>query len=750
MELGSCFKNYEDFREFFSTYKKENRLRYRLKSCISVRFYNRKNGTNIREDVTFMQAKFGCGRLRDYCKKKQLSNLCPAYLVLEYNKELDRLVICEVNNNHVHVESKSSSVSSNPQPLARMAVKMAGSKDGGTPPFKLRKEEPAEVESCEMNSINVKIEVDTNENMETEMESFFLPPSPHKEPDVPQAEEDNSSNNNSALVQVAELMKNILLVDTGSLGSTSVGSNQDLERLNFQTSKMKSLFIRFPESLLLHQVPSERGHVLYAFLVESKDRVGKLVHFAILKEDTQENVQKMLSVFKEFNPEWQKVKVVFVDLSFRHQPVLQELFPSAQVLLSVYHTVQLLEKKLKESRSSFSFRQNLKLALRKAVFSTSTRNLETLSQLVKRLVDQELYEHLQTNWFSCEMLWYMHAKKGLHYCSTYIDSLDLITQKVSSLFNSQSSLEASILRFVEYADCFNTKGLGNLNQDFSGLEQDSHRGLMEEPRTKTRASAKCSSTSPSQKTPTRTAADLPKPFLKHSPAKPVATMLTALQETCTDLAYQLCLNEWDVVQKSAQLFTSTKNKISVQLLEDTYQVQDSGKSCTCYFHRRYQLPCRHILSMLLANRRVVEENMVGKRWQKKYQHLPVLQENLLGQPCHSTGIQGAMGVTEERWDKVQSLSKELGNLLLQSEGEELEERLSTLRMIVNIWAQCCELQEEEEEGAENPRKVRNVGDLPFLWVKKEEVEDIELASGTPDLPQEENQKLATLKSPRAL
>ncbi|XP_063003552.1 zinc finger SWIM domain-containing protein 3 [Elgaria multicarinata webbii] len=745
MELGSCFKNYDDFRECFSTYKKENRLQYGLKSCLSVRFYNRKNGTHIREDVTFMQVKFGCVRSREYSKKrKQQPNLCPAYFVLQYNEELDRLVISELNSNHIHAESKASLGGSDPPPVARGQTNKAGSEACGSPPSKLRKERSAGGESFEMeNDASVKVELDSSISVKVEMDSEEAslppdPPSPQKEPEISLTEKDNS---HSALVRVAEVMKNFLRVDVGSLASISVGSDQDLERLNLQTSKMKSLFVKFPESLLLHRVQSERGHMLYAFLVESKDRVGKLVHFAILKEDTQENARKMLSVFKEFNPEWQKVKVVFVDMSFLHRDILQELFPSVQVLLSVYHTVRLLEKKLKESHASFSFKHSLKLALREAVFSTSSTNLDMLSQLVKHLVDQDLYEYLQMNWFSCEMLWYMHAKKGLHSCSTYIDSLDLITQKLSNFFSTQLSLEMSIIRFVECADCFNTKGLENLNQGFSSLEEGSRSGLMEELKTQTRASVKRSSSITSQQPPVRNATEPPKPFTKHSPARPVAAMLAALRETCTDLAYQLCLNEWDVVQKSIQLLSSSKNKTTVQLLEDTHQISKDGKSCSCYFYCRYQLPCRHVLSMLLANRQVVEEAMVGKRWQKKYQHLSVLGENLLEGPGHCMGTQGALvaATSEERWDKIQSLSKELGNLLLQSEGEELEERTSTLKMIVNIWTKCYELQEEEEGAGGKPLNIRNVGDLPFLWMKKEEMAEVEATSGTPDPAVEDNQ-----------
>lgn len=673
---------------------------------------------------------------RDYNKKrKQHSQLCPAYFVLQYNEELDRLVISELNSNHAHAQSKGSSVCCDPPPVTRTTTQKFGYKAPGSPPAKLRRQQSAEVESSNLsNGVSAKANADNHARVKVERDSGEPPPSPpHVGSGIPEAEKESPPS--PALVRVGEVMKNFLRVDMGSLASISVGNGQALERLNFQTSKMRSLFVRFPESLLLHQVQSAQGHSLYAFLVESKERVGKLVHLAILKNDTAENARKMLSVFKEFNPEWRKIKVVFVDIAFLHRPVLQELFPSVQVLLSVYHTVRLLEKKLKESRASFSFKHNLKLALREAVFSTSSTNLDTLSQQVKRLVDQELYGYLQANWFSCEMLWYMHAKKGLHSCSTYIDSLDLVTQKLGTVFSGQLPLEASILRFVEYADCFNTKGLEHLYQGFSGLEEDGHSSLMEElEATQARASVKRSSGAAPQPVPLRTGAKPPKRLTRCPPTKPISTMLVALRETCTDLAYQLCLNEWEVVQKSTQLLSCGKSKARVQLLEETHQVSKDCRRCTCYFHCRYQLPCRHILSVLHANRQVVEEAMVCRRWQKKYQHLSVWGENLPECPVPSKGSPGALAaaaLSEERRDKILSLSKELGNLLLQSEGEELEERTSTLKMIVDIWAKSCELREEEEEEAEGKHlSVRNVGDLPFLWVKKEEME-VEAAEATP-------------------
>lgn len=51
MELGSCFKTYEDFKECFSAYKKENKCSFILRDCISVRYHNLNHGTSIREDI---------------------------------------------------------------------------------------------------------------------------------------------------------------------------------------------------------------------------------------------------------------------------------------------------------------------------------------------------------------------------------------------------------------------------------------------------------------------------------------------------------------------------------------------------------------------------------------------------------------------------------------------------------------------------------------------------------------------------
>ncbi|NXI98390.1 ZSWM3 protein, partial [Psophia crepitans] len=652
MELGPRFRSYEDFKQRFRAYKLAHRCRYGLRSCVSVRCHNLQHGTAVREDVMFMQVKFGCARIRKHNKKKkQPFRLCPAYFVLQYKEDIDQLVISELNDDHVHADlvfslSRATAVTASTAARSSPATKLCMWQAGGTESGAAAHEDSHVVTGQLLDRVSA----------------------PHRAPALPEAAKENALA--SALVRVAEVMKTFLRVDGGSLASISADGNHSLARLSFQTSKMKSLFMQFPESLLLHRVPSKEGHILYAFLVESKKRVGKVVHLSLLKDDTGHSVRRMLTVFKEFNPEWQKVQAVFVDASFFHKAILHELFPSAQVLLSVYHTVRLLEKSVEEADVSSSFKQNLTLALQKAVFSPSAASLDALSQLVKCVLRPELYDYLQANWFSCKLLWCLHREKGLHSCGTHMDSLDLITHRISSLFGQQPSLEASVLCFLECADSLDSRGPESLNQGFLSTK-DSRSSPWEKPDTHTGAAAEPGS-----------ASGCWTPAERSEPARPAAAagtgcMLAALRESCRELGYWLCLREWEVVQTSTQLLSPMPGGLTVWLLENVRRVSRDCRSCSCDFHRRYRLPCRHILAVLQTHRRRVEEGMVCRRWQRRYQQLPV-------PGATPPGCWGGSGGS--RGERVASLSLELANLLMQCEGQELEQRSAALAAILAAWA----------------------------------------------------------------
>ncbi|ELW48235.1 zinc finger SWIM domain-containing protein 3 [Tupaia chinensis] len=689
MELGSCFKTYEDFKECFSAYKKENRCSFVLRDCVSVRFHNLNNGTSIREDILYVRVKFVCIRTQSNRKKTRAANTCPAYLLLQYSERLDRLFISELNTQHTHVDSRTTGPGGDSTGRAQKTTC-------------LQKFQPMPTVQKDLGTV-------TKSLVEPSfcLNKVHVPSEPEQEGLTP-----------SDLAKIAKVMKNFLKVDEGSMASFSVGNSQDLDRLSFQSSKMSDLFIRFPENLLLHRVENTQGHILYAFLVENKEREGRVVHFAVLRAETATSVAKMLSIFTEFNSDWPKVKVVFVDPLFPHRTVLQEIFPAARILLSIYHTTRLLEKKLHRSSATPSFKRLMKEALREAVFVTSDASLKNLCHMSQALLEDDLFSFLQAHWFSCELLWYMHVRKGLHACSTYMDSLDIVTSKVSSLFREQQSLLDCILRFVDYIDFFNTKGLKNVPTAPPKLKRA--RPASMPPKSK-KAFGICGE-SIGRPPVGETKPEARQGQLQgHPQAQPSqGGMLDTLHQS-SELAYKLCHNEWEVVQNSTHLVDMAGSSVDVQLLEDSQQVSKDGCSCSCSFQQWYHLPCRHILALLHTSQQPVGEAMVCRRWQKKYQHLLGPNGELQD---HSVVPNTGQPEKQGRNDKIQDLSRELANLLMQAEGPELEERYSTLSTIVDIWAGPC----QSSESRHQPGDFKDVGRLPFLWGKQEEGEGLPSAA----------------------
>ncbi|CAH2302449.1 zinc finger SWIM domain-containing 3 [Pelobates cultripes] len=523
-----------------------------------------------------------------------------------------------------------------------------------------------------------------------------------------------------AVQRLATLMQNFLLNDSGAKATITIGAEQELELLCFQTSKMGEHFVKFPESLLIHRVDVKYDYVLYAFLVESKERVGKLVHFSFVKQDNAQTVSNILNIFQDFNPDWKKIKIIFTDVSFSHSASIKQVFPSAQILLSVYHTVIFIEKNVKAKQS---FKEWLRKSIEDAIFCTSPQTLSYLSSKLKPKMDEDLYNYLSTNWFKCELLWYTHVKKGLHSCSTYMDSLNMVLGKISHLLEKQNSMESVIRQFVGNADCFNSKGLENPND---GSLRFSKKNNVKCQMIRKRKITPCSLDSVAENNlkGMEIQSDVPlSPVYNKDPSVVLPTTLTnqdamfeSLQEHCNNLAFNLCSKEWEVVQKSTQVINVREQCIGVQVLEESHQISTDGRSCTCYFNKIYKLPCRHILSMLYAEKRTVDHTMVSPSMQKYAQKvLPNAQSS--GTELH---------MQEGRADKINSLTKELSNLLCQCEGSEHLVRSSTLQMIVNMWSVASNTSDKD------PQDLDSSQVLPYKWVKKEQIEGEEY-SGSHEL-----------------
>ncbi|XP_063281559.1 zinc finger SWIM domain-containing protein 3 [Pelobates fuscus] len=756
MQEGSCFFSYDHFNKIL---KENATYDYFLQSSVSVRHHNSRNAVNeVRRDIMFVDARFCCSFVRGYSgKNKSKVKHCPAYFILQYVERLDCLVVMEANNNHVHLqeEHQPSLTPANDASVSKKA-RVRRRRDVISDDHS---KQSSSKESTDLSQKAKSLPVKTPSKVKCVAPSLS---------EITDFESPDGSLSVEAVQRLATLMKNFLLTDKGAKATITIGPEQVLELLCFQTSKMGEHFVKFPESLLIHRVDVKYDYVLYAFLVESKERVGKLVHFSFVREDNAQTVSNILNIFQDFNPDWKKIKIIFTDVSFSHSASIKQVFPSAQILLSVYHTVIFIEKNVKAKQS---FKEWLRKSIEDAIFCTSPQTLSYLSSKLKPKMDKDLYNYLSTNWFKCELLWYTHVKKGLHSCSTYMDSLNMVLGKISHLLGKQNSMESVIRQFVENADCFNSKGLENPNDGslrFSKKNNIKCQMIRKRKSTPHSLDSVAENNLKGKESPS----DVPLtphsldsvaennlkgkesqsdvPLTPHSldsvaennlkgkespsdvPLSPVYNtdphlvhpstltnqdaMFESLQEHCNDLAFNLCSKEWEVVQKSTQVINVREQCIGVQVLEESHQISTDGRSCTCNFNKMYKLPCRHILSMLYIEKRTVDHTMVSPSMQKYAQNvLPNAQSS--GTELH---------LQEGREDKINSLTKELSNLLCQCEGSENLVRSSTLQMIVNMWSVASNTSDKDHQDLDSSQA------LPYKWVKKEQIEGEEY-SGSREL-----------------
>ncbi|KAG8446537.1 hypothetical protein GDO86_014117 [Hymenochirus boettgeri] len=711
MLLGSCFLTYEDFKARFSSYKRENHVDYMIESRTSVQQHNRTKGAGVRQDVKFTHVKFRCSQALGKNHKKSKKNPCPAYFILQYDDKLDCLLIKEEHSDHIHTEVTKNLAVNSMTPLEAL--------------------EPLSKKLC-------KERVSQTEELCVSLDDINESPAC-----------------GDSVMNLTQMLNKISSEDSGSRTSISSLSQQGFEHLGFQTSTMKGFFEKYPECLMLHRVPTKFGYVLYAFLVETKERGSKVVHISFIKKENPSNLCKMINVFQGFNPEWLKVKVIFTDMSFVYAEVLKQTFPSVQVLLSVYHMVRLIEQKLNGSIPTI---KNLRLLIDDAIYNTTPEKLSLLAEKLQGKVGKKLYDYLDAHWFSCKMLWYMHVKKGLHSCRTYMDSLDILSSKISHLLENQTCMESTIQQFMENADGFNSKGMENPRESSLGsfkpstgfscknkpiqcsaplvslisLVKDTELSFQREDNSKKTIETpdNCSfisympaainsdsSKNVCQWLVKQVSVPNKEPNVQRiastvrRPRNVTDSMGLSLWDHCSHVGFQLCINEWEVVKKTTHLIRANSDSISVQILEDPHQITKNYHSCSCYFNKRYQLPCRHILKILYTQKQPVEKAMVSHCFQKHVQ--PLCEIKILNRILQYTKDEET---ANDRQNKIKALTKEFSNILFQCRGANLEEKSSTLQNIMDKWR-------KQSNTVVDPQCVQsNSVEAPLRWVKREPLE----------------------------
>ena len=78
---------------------------------------------------------------------------------------------------------------------------------------------------------------------------------------------------------------------------------------------------------------------VYLFMVEDSMGETEVVAVGILVAETEDNVGWMLESLRERNPEF-KPRVFMADKDFNERAIIKELFPTATVLMCLFHSLR--------------------------------------------------------------------------------------------------------------------------------------------------------------------------------------------------------------------------------------------------------------------------------------------------------------------------------------------------------------------------------------------------------------------------
>ncbi|XP_069507331.1 zinc finger SWIM domain-containing protein 1 [Ambystoma mexicanum] len=490
-----------------------------------------------------------------------------------------------------------------------------------------------------------------------------------------------------------ELVKNLLGIECGSLVGFQLNSNSELDSLYFQSNIMKNTFSKFPSVLLLCRTCNLKGKALYTYFVDSSDvqvdaYIMRMVHFAVPKNESADGVSHMYMTFKEFNPNWPKIKTILVDPLFEGTKFLAEAFPLAEIVLSVFHICKFMQQKIYQMCLDANVERSLLALLKDTMSSPTKSNRENLCATLQRFVSSKQLLQLDLQWLLAAKIWRMHSWRTVPESAEYFQCMEILNSSFRKIFNNGITLESSITSLAKYIrDCKLNVTSFEPGTSFSVHSFQSNIAVCsrgEEPSEK--ESNITSDTSPPSNIgiwyKKRNATNLDDRLLRTVGRWTDDHIKLSLQRLCTVPAAKLCLKELAVAQESVQIVDTGEDKISVHIQEDDKVVSKvGGLLCTCHFSRTLQLPCRHVLAALNQDQKVLQPEMIYEKWRKKdVKPCENMVEGDLLELLQSSWTESA-----EKYFTVKYLTDEIMRVLAECTNEEFQSRYNTLRELADYW-----------------------------------------------------------------
>lgn len=191
---------------------------------------------------------------------------------------------------------------------------------------------------------------------------------------------------------------------------------------------------------------------VYLVIVEDSNGTSEIVAVCILMYEGKNSVTWFFETFKSFNNSWSKIKVVMANKDLLERDVIKTCFPQARVLICVFHTKQIFNRKITCEKMDISgqVRDKAKEILNRMVHCKSEEDYFVLYEELKALVAPNIMTYFNNNCHKIRLEWTLNdefvADSLGNTTNNRVESTNAMLKKTIQL---NSSLEAFVESFFK-------------------------------------------------------------------------------------------------------------------------------------------------------------------------------------------------------------------------------------------------------------------------------------------------------------
>lgn len=367
------------------------------------------------------------------------------------------------------------------------------------------------------------------------------------------------------------------LFSSGATLEVMADENNVLSGIFYQDPQMRLLFESYPELLLLDATYKLNDLRLPLYVMLAVDGNGESVIVAlwIVTSEGRETLASMIQFFKQHNAKWIQTSVIMTDKDMTERDVLHAEFPSASLLLCLFHTLRSFGREITTAKMNISPSERMMVLdlLQKIAYTRSEQQYDSFYQDLLDTRLPKVVEYYNKNWHVCRHEWV----PGLQQCTNYLqrtnNRVESINQKLKQVIKHHSSMDEFVADLLRTVNALREERIHRAAYMF-------------------------------QK----------QPVVK----KNIDDELASFAQLLTPYAFSFLSGQVD--RSNNVSFTMIDDqKASMADEGELPSIECSSNACSCANFTCMSLPCAHVIAFRRAtNMPIVDRSLCAQRWMKDY------------------------------------------------------------------------------------------------------------------------------------